>query len=108
MTVENNMIDTFDTFEKHGLRIARIISYSKSKYREEHLDHVMVFNANVFTESSGKVWWGDLDLTLDGDKLSSIAKEIGEPLYVLYEMDGRFENENLEFDKVKEKAVGRF
>lgn len=97
-----------DTFEKHGLHIARMVGYSKTFYRQEHPDHVVVFNANVFTESSGKVWYGDLDLTLDSDKLTSIANEIGEPLYVLYEMDGRFENENLEFEKVKEKAVGRF
>lgn len=97
-----------DIFEKHGLNIARMLAWSKSRYREEYPDHVVVFNANVFTESSGKVWHGDLDLTLDGDVLKSIAKEIGEPLYVLYEMDGRFENENLEFEKVKEKAVGRF
>jgi len=97
-----------DIFEKHGLRIARMIGHSKSFYRHEHPDHVVVFNANVFTESSGKVWHGDLDLTKDGDKLSSISKEIGEPLYVLYEMDGRFDNANLEFKLVKEKAVGRF
>ena len=101
----NNMIDIF---KKHGLNIARMLAWSKSRYREEYPDHVVVFNANVFTESSGKVWHGDLNLTKDGDVLKSIAKEIGEPLYVLYEMDGRFENENLEFEKVKEKAVGRF
>ena len=101
----NNMKDIF---EKHGLNIARMLAWSKSRYREEYPDHVVVFNANVFTESSGKVWHGDLDLTKDGDKLSFISKEIGEPLYVLREMDGRFENENLEFEMVKEKAIGKF
>jgi hypothetical protein len=97
-----------DIFKKHGLNIARMISWSKSRYREEYPDHVVVFNANVFTESSGKVWYGDLDLTKDEDVLKSIAKEIGEPLYVLYEMAGRFENENLDFEKVKENAIGKF
>jgi hypothetical protein len=97
-----------DIFEKHGLRIARMLGWSKSRYREENPDHVVVFNANVFTESSGKVWHGDLDLTKDGDVLKSISKEIGESLYVLYEMDGRFGNENLKFDLVEEKAIGKF
>ena len=101
----NNMKDIF---EKHGLNIARMLAWSKSRYREEYPDHVVVFNANVFTESSGKVWHGDLNLTKDGDVLKSIAEEIGEPLYVLYEMAGRFENENLEFEKVKENAIGKF
>lgn len=103
--LENNMKDTF---EKHGLNIARMVGWSKSRYRDEHPDHVVVFNANVFTESSGKVWHGDLDLTKDGDVLKSIAKEIGEPLYVLYEMAGRFDKEMLPFKEVKEKAIGKF
>jgi hypothetical protein len=97
-----------DIFEKHGLNIARMISRSKSRYRTEHPDHVVVFNANIFTESSGKVWYGGLDLTKDGDVLKSIAKEIGEPLYVLYEMAGRFGNENLKFELVKKEAIGKF
>lgn len=35
----------------------------------------------------------DVDVTLDGVKLKELATELGEPVYVLYEQDGRFENE---------------
>lgn len=70
-----------------------IVSGSKSGYRENHPDHVVVFNANVCT-NSGKVWWGDVDLTISKEALSEVSIETGETIYVLYEMDGRFENEN--------------
>lgn len=70
----------------------RMISGSKSGYRMRFPDNRPVFNANVCVES-GKIWYGDLDLTLDGDKLQGLANELGERVYVLYEMDARFENE---------------
>jgi hypothetical protein len=41
----------------------------------------------------GKVWWGDLDLTLDWERLEKIATALNKSLFVLREMDGRFENE---------------
>ena len=40
----------------------RMISGSKTGYRDRHPDHLPVFNANVCFGSS-KVWHGDLDLT---------------------------------------------
>jgi hypothetical protein len=53
----------------------------------------VVFNANVCT-SQGKVWHGDLDITVEEEKLMHLAKELQERIYVLYETDARFENEN--------------
>lgn len=70
----------------------RMISGSKSGYRERHPDNLAIFNANICVEKS-KIWFGDIDLTLSADDLKSIAAETGETLYVLYEMDARFENE---------------
>ena len=55
--------------------------------------HVEVYNANIFTREGGKVWFGDLDLTADADRLKEFAAEQGHELYVLHEMDGRFEYE---------------
>ena len=69
-----------------------MISFSKSGYRKEHPDHVPVFNGNVCL-LGGKVWWGDLDLTLDEPKLVELARRVGQTVYVLYEHDGRFEQE---------------
>ena len=54
--------------------------------------HVCVWNANIVVDGL-KVWYGDLDLTADEASLQAVADEIKEPLYILYEMDGRFDNE---------------
>lgn len=101
------MIDKYDDiFRKNGfLYCGRMIGFSKSYYRETHPDNKVVFNANIFTLEDGKIWYGDLDLTLDETELKKVAQEIGKKLYVLYEMDGRFENEEQSKEWVKEKAV---
>lgn len=74
----------------------RMISWSKGDYQKRHPTHVPVFNANVFVVDDGqkrKLWHGDLDLTLDEEKIKALAKELKNYVYVLREMDGRFENE---------------
>ena len=71
----------------------RLISWSKSSYREDNPDHVPVFNANVALSPAFKVWHGDLDLTLDEPLLLDLARRSGRIVYVLYEHDGRFKHE---------------
>ena len=70
----------------------KMISASTSGYMERNPGCLVLFNSNVCTEK-GKIWWGDLDVTKTKDSLSELAKETGETIYVLFEMDGRFENE---------------
>jgi hypothetical protein len=48
-----------------------------------------IFNANIFDEKAMKIWFGDLEIERDREKLLSIADKIG-TLYVLNESDGRF------------------
>lgn len=93
-----------DMLFNFDLPIGRLFG-SKSMYREANPDNLVLFNANIITKSHGKIWWGDLDLTKDFKKLKSVAKEIGEPLYVLYEMDARFGAENDNVEDLIKKAV---
>jgi len=97
----------YEIFDRHGLMMGRMISGSKSMYHERFPDHEVYFNANIVLESNGKVWYGDIDFTLDKSKLQEIADVLGEPLYVLCEMDARFENENkpIEFYKSRARVV---
>jgi len=92
-------------FEKHGLHNGRMVGGSKSGYFNQHPDNVVVFNANIIIKKAGKVWYGDLDITLDFDKLKEIADELKEDLYVLREMDARFDNDKANFKFWKKKAV---
>ena len=96
---------TKDYLKANGLIMGRMISYSKSDYREKNPNSVCYFNANIVTAKDGKIWYGDLDLTKDGETLKAIAEETGEIIYVLREMDGRFEYEGEDGVKLLQKAV---
>jgi hypothetical protein len=49
---------------------------------------VFLPNGNLFIETA-KIWFGDLDLTLDEDAVVEIARRAGTTVYVLHEHDGR-------------------
>jgi hypothetical protein len=83
-----------DIFWDKDLMIGRMIGGSKSGYRNMHPDNEVVFNANIVIESGGKIWHGDLDITLDRLKLQNVADAIGEDLYILGEHDARWGNED--------------
>lgn len=94
-----------ETAEKHlGMR-GKMISYSKSGYSKKFPDNLVIFNANVCTKE-GKIWYGDMDITLSYDSLSGLAKALNDTIYVLREMDGRFENE--EFPRTERAIVSFF
>lgn len=81
-----------DAFDKYNLQKGRIISFVKEDYQNEHPFNTVFFNANIFIKKSGiflKVWFGDLDISLEGEVLKRISKEAGVKLYVLREEDGR-------------------
>jgi hypothetical protein len=72
----------------------RMITASKSSFREANPDHVLIFNANLCL-AGGKIWHGDLDIdTPDEQLLIELAARIGEAIYVLHERAARFENED--------------
>ena len=70
-----------------GLPNGRMISESKSAYRERHPHHVTVFNATIADSQGRGAWWGDLDLTLDEPKLEALARLVRRGLNVFYEGD---------------------
>lgn len=82
-----------------------MIGGSKSKYRESNPGNEVFFNANIFTVEDGKIWYGDIDYTKDKEVLEKIATKLERNLYILRELDGRFENEKLEANQIKKKAV---
>ena len=92
-------------FENEKLLSGRMISHSKSSYRDKFPDNEVYFNANIFVLGEGKIWYGDIDVTNDREKLENIARELGKDLYILREMDGRFENEELKDSEIITKAT---
>lgn len=72
----------------------KLISGSKSAYREYYPDNFVVFNANLCIKSIGKIWYGDIDVTHSKDDLIQVSEILGCDIYILHEMDARFENED--------------
>jgi hypothetical protein len=100
-------METRQVFRNHGMNEGRIISQSKSDYKSKYPDNQVYFNANIFTLSQGKIWWGDLDITRDIENLKSISIDLGEDLFILKEIDGRFENENISSKEIISRAVSK-
>ena len=70
----------------------QMISGSKTGYHRAFPTHLVLFNSNVCTREHGKIWHGDLDVTASREDLRALARELGVTVYVLCEMDGRFEH----------------
>lgn len=81
-------------FEALGFYFGRLLSGSKSGYNKTFPDHKVIFNSRVYDlktyerEKDGaikdwfagqpiEIWYGDLDLTIDNEKLKEIANKIG-------------------------------
>lgn len=93
-----------DVFASVGLPLGLCLG-SKSGYRQSHRKHFFMPNANVFCRSHGKIWWGDLDLWRHAQQLERVARRLRCQLYVLQEMDGRFEQADQPFAEVSRRAV---
>lgn len=72
--------------------IGNLISFSKSTYRKLYPNNVIVFNSNLIIDGE-KIWYGDIDVTKSKNELIELSKELNKTIYILYEMDGRFSNE---------------
>jgi hypothetical protein len=66
---------------------------SKGQYRWDNPKHFVIFNSNICV-LGGKIWHGDVDMSVSTTKLRELAKKLGEVVFVLYEVDARFEKEN--------------
>lgn len=91
-------------FAVNGLHMGRMIGGSKSGYLNQHPEDLVIFNANVITKLRKKIWYGDLNVTLDFDNLKNVADKLGEDLYILSEHDARFGSENEPIKKLMAKA----
>ena len=97
--------DIIQIFESNELPLGYIIEGYKHEYIGKFPNHLISFNANVLSKAHGKIWYGDLDITLAHAKLKRIAEQVGEPLYVLSEHEARFGKEDESIDELLSKAI---
>lgn len=95
-------------FRLRGLLVNRMISASKSIYRQAHPEHRILFNANIFIKKLGKIWYGDLDITKEAFLLQEVANESGKELIVVPEIYGRFGAEDRPFKEIMDNTYAIF
>ena len=93
-----------EAFNMSGFIRGRMISWSKSGYREKHPENEVYFNASIFILSEGPTWFGDLDLTKDRPMLQEISTKLGKSLYILRESD-TFDDDELTDSFIVKRAV---
>ena len=76
--------------EAHGFIEGRLITFSKSLYREAYPKHIVLFNACLFNTKGEEVWWGDVDLTRDWKVFYETARALNETLILTPETPYRF------------------
>lgn len=88
--------EIWDIAEEILGRPGQMVSANKTAPKDQEI----IWNANVCTREHGKIWFGDLNVTKDSDKLTDLAIRLKTTVYVLREMDARFDNElNPRFDE---------
>lgn len=78
-----------EVMEEIGLERSRLIDQSKSSYATRYPDHAVIFNATIADALGRRLWWGDIDLTLDESALVYVAQRVGFDLYLYFEGDSR-------------------
>jgi hypothetical protein len=87
----------------------RMISASKSSYRQQFPDHEVLFNACIFTEDGTQVWFGDLDLSIEHERLQQAAQRLATTLIVTPEQPFRWNGLSaLGQDLYSDQQVKRF
>jgi len=97
-------METNNIFNKHEFHVGRLITGSKSSYRENHPNDLIIFNANILIQSKGKIWHGDLNITKDAKILQRICNEINEKMIIVSEMLCRFGMEEKSYSEIEKNA----
>jgi len=69
----------------------RLLSNSKSAYSNSYPDNKVYFNGNIFDEAKNKIWFGDIDVTLEMDLLKKLANDLNEKIYITMEHPYRWD-----------------
>jgi len=75
---------------ERGYYTGRIISFSKSAYRNLYPSHIALFNARLFNTKGKEVWWDDVDLSHDWKVFAEASCSLNQPLILTPETPYRF------------------
>ena len=68
--------------EAAGLPLSRQIALSRKGYRKRHPQHAVMYLATIANAAGTRLWWGDINLTVDEEMLVHLAELVGFDLLV--------------------------
>ncbi len=89
MKTKLTLIEEIDLCNQYLGYPGRILSGSKTIPKGKE-NHIIYWNACIFDYDGEEIWYGDLDVTQDHDKLDKLVKLIG-IIYVTPEQPWRFD-----------------
>lgn len=93
--METQMSDlTFKLFTAKDLYLGRKLTYDQATYASEHRQRKPVFDVAICDLEGNAIWWGDLEMAVDTDKIQAISEEIGKYLFVIPQKFLRYERFN--------------
>ena len=72
----------------------------------EHSGDQVLFNACIFDEGGTEIWFGDLNLRVDGEALQAVADELG-VIYVTPELTYRWRGLPAPRERMQETEILR-
>ena len=90
-TINLKAKDKQEAIEGHLGTSGRLLSASKSMYRDKFPNHIVYFNACLFDKDLKQVWFGDIDLDIDKESLQMLANYLKETIYLTREQPYRWD-----------------
>ncbi len=69
----------------------KLLSGSKSMYRDIYPDNKVYFNACLFNNNFKQIWFGDIDFEFDTKILQQLANDLKETIYATPEQPYRWD-----------------
>jgi hypothetical protein len=85
---------TFKLFTAKDLYLGRKLTYDQATYEKEHRQRKPVFDVAICNLAGDAIWWGDLELSIDSEKIQNISEELGMYLFVIPQKFLRYERFN--------------
>lgn len=83
---ENSIVDCHDALAITKETTGRSLG-PKTAYIAKYPRHFVIFNASIFAKSGERVWFGDIDIDEDANRLKKFATELGEDILLFRESD---------------------
>lgn len=68
---------------KHLGLSGKSITFDPKAYMTSYPDKIVVFKSNIFTKNGSMIWFGDINITDNQEKLLELSSDLGTTIYIM-------------------------